>query len=451
MIFENGFSKTKTARESGFLFVFVSCGGSHRPYVMQNQYGEERMTRDYKALFSRLHGDREAYYGRWNHDRPLAITTARRDELRRLHQILYKCIVYMARHYREFVPQYMPLSEKEMEILEMQSRCPFRAGTYRPDYIVSEQGSLLLCEITSRFFGHGIFMSYFSDCAAEKFLQKVRQTQEEGEPLSLSSSFNESMEYMLQITEGRKEIYVLKSADKTSEIALYKPFYEACGKTVEIFEADEVEKNTDRWKKGFVIGALNQKDILSFSMTTIEAMIRAGIYNDFRTILIVHDKRFMNLWFQDAFTDRCLTAEETAFLRSHAIPTFLYKEGEEIWKKARSDKDGFILKHHRLGKSEKVYAGPLTDDRTWEELWEKGDVRDMILQPFIRQRKYATVWEGRPFEDYICGMMLCADDRYFDSGLFRASSLPVTNIGDDRKVCPIHTDDPRILQRSDIL
>ena len=95
MIFENGFSKTKTARESGFLFVFVSCGGSHRPYVMQNQYGEERMTRDYKALFSRLHGDREAYYGRWYHDRPLAITSARRDELRRLHQILYKCIVYM--------------------------------------------------------------------------------------------------------------------------------------------------------------------------------------------------------------------------------------------------------------------------------------------------------------------------------------------------------------------
>jgi hypothetical protein len=48
-------------------------------------------------------------------------------------------------------------------------------------------------------------------------------------------------------------------------------------------------------------------------------------------------------------------------------------------------------------------------------------------------------------------MMLCADDRYFDSGMFRASSLPVTNVGDDRKVCPIHTDDPRIMQRADIL
>ena len=91
------------------------------------------------------------------------------------------------------------------------------------------------------------------------------------------------------------------------------------------------------------------------------------------------------------------------------------------------------------------------DKRTWEKLWEKGDVQDMVLQPFIRQRKYPTVWEGTLFEDYICGMMLCADDRYFDSGMFRASSLPVTNVGDDRKVCPIHTDDPRIMRRADIL
>jgi hypothetical protein len=212
-----------------------------------------------------------------------------------------------------------------------------------------------------------------------------------------------------------------------------------------------VESNIDRWKKGFVISALNQKDLLSFSDGTTEAMIEAGMYNDFRTIFLIHDKRFMNLWFQDAFTDRCLTGEEAAFLRSHAIPTYLYEERDDIWQEARRNKDGFILKHHRLGKSEKVYAGPLTDKRTWEKLWEKGDVQDMVLQPFIRQRKYPTVWEGTPFEDYICGMMLCADDRYFDSGMFRASSLPVTNVGDDRKVCPIHTDDPRIMQRADIL
>ena len=409
------------------------------------------MGEKYKEAFAFIHGEKAAYYGRWYHDRPMVITSARRDELRRLHRILYKCIAYMAEHYREYVSRYLPLSDREMQILDLQSRYPFRAGTYRPDYLVSEKGGLLLCEITSRFFGHGIFMSYFADCAAEKFLRKIEAEEGIGADLPLYSTLNERLQYMLQITGDKKDIYVLKSADKTGEIALYKPFYEAFGKKVVVFEAEDVERNIDRWKKGFVISALNQKDLTSFSEAALEAMIEAGMYSDFRTIFLIHDKRFMNLWFQDAFTDRCLTGEEAAFLRSHAIPTYLYREGDEVWEEARRNKDGFILKHHRLGKSEKVYAGPLTDKMTWENLWKKGDVQNMVLQPFVRQRKYPTVWEGKPFEDYVCGMMLCADDRYFDSGMFRASSLPVTNIGDDRKVCPIHTDDPRILQRADIL
>ena len=409
------------------------------------------MGEKYKEAFAFIHGEKAAYYGRWYHDRPMVITSARRDELRRLHRILYKCIAYIAEHYREYVSRYMPLSDREMQILDLQSRYPFRAGTYRPDYLVSEKGGLLLCEITSRFFGHGIFMSYFADCAAEKFLRKIEAEEGIGADLPLYSTLNERLQYMLQITGDKKDIYVLKSADKTGEIALYKPFYEAFGKKVVVFEAEDVERNIDRWKKGFVISALNQKDLTSFSEAALEAMIEAGMYSDFRTIFLIHDKRFMNLWFQDAFTDRCLTGEEAAFLRSHAIPTYLYREGDEVWEEARRNKDGFILKHHRLGKSEKVYAGPLTDKMTWENLWKKGDVQNMVLQPFVSQRKYPTVWEGKSFEDYVCGMMLCADDRYFDSGMFRASSLPVTNIGDDRKVCPIHTDDPRILQRADIL
>jgi hypothetical protein len=36
------------------------------------------------------------------------------------------------------------------------------------------------------------------------------------------------------------------------------------------------------------------------------------------------------------------------------------------------------------------------------------------------------------------------DDRYFDSGVFRTSSAPVTNKVDDRKMCVIHSDDERL-------
>ena len=81
----------------------------------------------------------------------------------------------------------------------------------------------------------------------------------------------------------------------------------------------------------------------------------------------------------------------------------------------------------------------------------EGGAEGMIAQPFIPQRTFPTVWEGQNYEDYACGMMLCVDDQFFDSGIFRFSSLPVTNVGDDRKGFIINTDNPNILSVSDVL
>ena len=359
-----------------------------------------------------LYGDQESYYHRWYHEKPMVITPERNAELRRMHSILYKCIEYMAANYADFTDKYMPLSEKEMEILEYQGKYPFLAGTFRPDYLVSDEGELKLCEITSRFFGHGIFMSYFAEAAAEKFMEKYPGSKRE-------SLYGQMMQSALDIVGDKEEIYVLKSSDKTSEIKLYKPFYKYFGKKVTILEADEVESRINDWNGKFVISALNQMDILSYSMDTIKAMIDSRMYNDFRTVFLIHDKRFMRLWFMPEFTRNFLTDEEAEFLRAHAIETWICKDksSEDILKKAYADKNGYILKHFRLGKSEKVYAGPLTDGNKWKE----------------------------------CGMMLCIDDKYFDSGLFRTSSCPVTNMVDDRKAFPLVTDDERIVSCGDIL
>lgn len=393
-----------------------------------------------------LYGDQESYYHRWYHEKPMVITPERNEELREMHRVLYKCVDYMAHHYEEFVDKYMPLSEKEMEILEYQGKYPFLAGTFRPDYLVTEGGELKLCEITSRFFGHGIFMSYFAEAAANNFMEKFPGSKRE-------SLFEQMMQSALDIVGSKQEIYVLKSSDKTSEIKLYKPFYEYFGKKVTILEADEVEGRIDDWNGKFVISALNQKDILSYSMDTIKAMIDSRMYNDFRTVFLIHDKRFMQLWYTPEFTRNFLTDGEADFLGKHAIETYICKDkaSADILEKAYADKDGYILKHFRLGKSEKVYAGPLTDESKWKALFDDGSVKDMIIQPFLHQKTFRTVWEGTPFDDYVCGMMLCIDDKYFDSGLFRTSSCPVTNVVDDRKAFPVVTSDERIISCGDIL
>ncbi len=386
-----------------------------------------------------MYRDLTEYYLRWYHTKPVVITSERRDELRRLHRVLYTCICHFVAHYREFLPICMPLSQREMDILAEQERNPFKAGTYRPDYIVANDGRLLLCEITSRFFAHGIFMSVFDLRARERFLKKI------GAPLC-PSRFQEMMDYMLSIVGDHKRIFVFKSADKTSEIRLYKQFYEQRGIQVTVLEAEEVESHIDQWKHdAFLVSALNQKDILRMSDPTLQAMMEAGMYSDFRNIFLIHDKRFMYLWFLDEFTNGCLDADDTKLLRSHAIPTFL-----GVPKEAFANKDAFIVKPCRLGKSEGLLPGPLTKEEEWQRRLRIAP-EEMVTQPFIKQKTYPTMWEDLFFEDYICGMMLCVDDRYFDSGFFRCSSLPVTNIGDNRMACVIHTDDPFIISHCDRL
>lgn len=392
-----------------------------------------------------LFADKTDYYHRWYHAKPMQITSERRDELRRMQSLLYKCIAYMAEHYREWVPKYMPLNEKVMEILDRQSRYPFRAGAYRPDYLISEEGKLLLVEITSRFFGHGIWGEYPSVVKAEQLMA-------ENPDMSWENRYNELLTYMRNIIPADSPIYVLKSSDKTSEIALYKKFYEYYGHEVTIYEANEVEEHIDKWSHDAVVfSALNQEDLLSFKMETLQAMIDVRMINDFRTIFLAHDKRFLHLIFVDEFTRECLTEEEAKFLRDHTIPTYMLNSHPEIWKDALAHKDQYILKPYDLGKSVGLHAGVMTDEETWKNSLAASQKGGFILQPFIKQRTYPCEWEGKHYDDYVCGMMLCMDDRYFDSGMFRTSSAPVTNKVDDRKMCVIHSSDEKLKKYCNVL
>lgn len=370
-----------------------------------------------------MYSDLASYYHRWYHDRTVLIGPGRSEELRRLHEVLLKC----AHHFVHVWRDYLPLGTREQEILAEQERYPLRLGTWRPDYILCTDGSLRICEITSRFFAHGIFMSWFGHELSTRFMSKHPD-------VAWRDGFGAMMQKMLDITGGRRRMYVFKSADRTGEIRLYKRFYEANGLSVTVLEAPEVESRLAEWASPecFLVSALNQKDIMAMSDKTLQAMMEGGMYSDMRNVFLVHDKRFMKLWFDDSFTSGCLTAEETEFLRAHAIPTF---EAVDKLPELLARKDDWILKPWRLGKSEGVHAGPLTLSEEWGELLRNPS--GCIVQPFMPQRTFPCTWEGQSFNDYMCGMMLCIDDGYYESGYFRCSSLPVTNVGDDRKAAVI--------------
>ena len=386
----------------------------------------------YETLFAGLHEDLIPYYRSWAHDCPMIVTSERDRELRRIQQVLYKCCTFYAGHYREYL-DLIPYDEKILEILDYVSPVPFKAGTFRPDYLIVDDGSIQLCEITSRFFGNGYFLSFFMEHAGRVFAEEAGVTDE-------VTYFEDFLSYMAAMPEGRKKLTVLKSADKSDSIRLYVPFYEALGLKTVILEADEVERHPEELADSMVVSALNQKDLLSYSSDTLKRMADSGMRNDFRTIFLLHDKRFFSLFREPSFTDRCLSPDEAEFLRKHAVETWLYGMRKDVWEDAERHPDAYILKHHCLGKSEKVYAGCLTEKEEWLGLFRTGAVKEMILQPFKSQRIFPVMWKDIKLDDYISGTILCVDDRYFGTGLFRTSTRPVINQTDAHKAAPVMTD-----------
>ena len=395
-----------------------------------------------EQLFANLHSDLIPYYRSWTHDAPMVVSRLRDNELRRMSSLLYRACASYVTCYRDYL-DLIPYDDKTLELLEHAERYPFRAGTWRPDYLVLEDGGLKFCEITSRFFGNGYFLSYFMECTGESFAREAGITDR-------VSYFEELLAYFAAMAKGKERLSVLKSADKSDSIKLYVPFYRALGMQARIFEAEEVEENLDALEGSMVVSALNQRDLLSYSMDTLKTLCDFGMINDFRTIFLLHDKRFFRLIFEDSFTREIFDEEETAFLRAHVVETFLWGE-DEIWEKARKEKDGFIVKHHCLGKSEKVYAGCLTTPEDWEQLFASGETRHMILQPFMQQRICTTNWQGRQLNDYVAGTALTVDDQYFGTGLFRTSTRPVINQTDAHKIAQLITDQAEKLKRYYVL
>ena len=393
------------------------------------------MNGTYWDLFDSLHKDLSVYFFNWYFDRPMVISKERDMELHRVQQLLAKCLHFYADHYEEYL-DLIPYDEKILHILDMVKDKKYVLGTFRPDYIIGADGRIQICEITSRFFGNGYFLSFFAD--------------KKGRELAKASGYevrDDRMESMLayyaRMADGFSRISVVKSADKSDSIRLYVPFYRALGKPIRVFEYDEISANIDWIKDSLILSALNQKDILAMSDDILELMTETPRYNDFRTVFLAHDKRLFSLFFMDSFTDRFLGKDDTAFLRDHVIPTYIYGQNDAVWEDARLNKNSYIIKHHCLGKSERVYAGCMTDENEWQAQWDSGAVREMILQPFITQRCTPNVWHGQSFMEYIAGTILSVDEEYFGTGLFRSSSLPVLNKGDDRKVSIVLADEPQ--------
>ena len=370
------------------------------------------------------------------YDEPCAIGPESQSRFKRIQHLLYKSFKYFLPRYRNY-EHIITYSEKTRQIADHFDLANVRIGFYRPDFVVNQQGGIQICELGARYYeaywGHGI---------PEYIMEKRSQCRNDLNGKRITRVVIEEAE---RWWGGLEQLAILKGRDREGDIRFYRPYFEQIGVPIQYIYPDTIADNLHLLKDGPVLSSFSQMELEALTSTEIEAVASSNCLNPLSTVMLLHDKRFLAVLWDDEFRSEFLTQEESDFLKPFLIPTYTRNQYPEIWEEARLNKDGYILKPQLLGKSEGIVPGPLVEEAKWARAFENDQIKDMVLQPWIQQKIFNGTIDGKSFQDYTTGMMLCIEDEFNGLGQFRMTSAPVANfIPDDRKMAPWMTNAPEM-------
>lgn len=374
--------------------------------------------------------DKKEYYKQWMFDEPIVISKNHNDKLIRLQKIMYKLVYEFVTSYNTY-KHLMPVDAKVEKIINVFNKKEYKIGTYRTDFVYDENNQVKLIEITCRFALNGVFLSELINKVALDYHSKKFNFFE------INDLYKTMYNHLETYLKGVDAIVILKGNDVRNESKIYSDIFSRMGLDVREVNYINIEKSIDSMQNSWIVSELSFDEITSFSDEIVERLMPLNIINDFRTVFLIHDKRFFSVLGKMELLKTVLTQEEITFFKDFYIPTYTSREEKSIWEEAKNEKDKWILKHRALGKSQKIYAGIVTEQEEWSQLFSDSEKEDMILQKWIPQKRILGEIGKEKFEDFVTGTLLFFDDNYFGMGDFRTSSHPVTNKGDHRKACSL--------------
>lgn len=371
--------------------------------------------------------DRFAYFNQWMFDEPVLISSEEDQDVKDLQKVLYKFINKFVSDYDQWA-HLMPLNKKSARVVKAFRHRPYAVGSYRVDTVFDQSGQQKIIETTCRFPLNGFFVAGVAD----KFSQAYQLAS--CDRLLTVNRYNDFLSHLNKLIGEHRKIIVLKNADTRNSSKYFIPIFQKAGFEVVALAPEEVEERNNEIGEGFVISELSIEELELLSDETLQHLANSDMINDLRTVVLIHDKRFHAVLGDENLRRATLSSHEVELLDKFYVPTFCYGDASALWKEAQSDKGSWIMKHRSLGKSKEVYAGIVSTEQEWSDLFTRPDLNDFVLQRWIEQPRVKGTVNGKEFNDFVTGTLLFFDDNYFGPGMFRTSSFPVSNKVDDRKM-----------------
>ncbi|MDW3193271.1 MAG: hypothetical protein R8G66_12945 [Cytophagales bacterium] len=284
-----------------------------------------------------------------------------------------------------------------------------------------------LLEITCRFAFNGYFQQAIFEQMSKDYLKVQRSN------VATEHPYDELFGYLFPSISKYNKLIVLQGEDQKNESKLIAPYLSKIG--VELIRVPYQEASTlnANLETSIILSELGFDEILAMEKSVLSRMIQHNFWNDLRTVFLIHDKRFFSVLYNDSFRKDVLSSQEDEFFKSFLLPSYNYAVGSDIWREARDNRSCWIMKSSSLGKSQGVYAGALTSEEEWHQLFASNAKEQMVLQKWVPTTRVSGTIGSQKYHDYLTGTLLFLDDQYFGLGEFRTSSYPITNKVDHRK------------------
>ena len=378
--------------------------------------------------------DGVARYDPWTYDAPLVCDEGRVRELEALQEAMLALAEGVASHFDALLP-HLPYDGAVKGFFAKLAGKPMRAGAFRPDFLVTEDGHLWLFEITCRFPLNGTFLS--EGCNQ---LPKIRRYIQDHQLESVG--YTRKLVQTLLAWAGQADaLWIIRGRDSArNESSALQPHFDGAMPLPFVYISLEdfiaLDPSAFAGTKALV-AEINFEEWQRIPDTHLEAMLEGPLLNDPRFVFITHDKSFFALPFMEEIASTVLSDQEARLLRKHFAKTLLPGQAPEAWENALQHPERWIIKPRRLGKSEGIVAGALADYEAWKALIERAEHSDVVLQQWHEPRRIEGSIGDREYEDVFCGTWLCWGHESLGPGLIRASTHKVINVKDNRKAACI--------------
>jgi hypothetical protein len=363
--------------------------------------------------------ERSEYFGRWFVDDPYPVDTALDATFAAVYDALSAAIELFVADFARWsaIIPFPPLAHR---IAALTAGVPYDKGTFRTDVVFAQDGTARMIEITCRFVMNGFVRHAIYDHLARAHGFALRRPDRYAAFLPVLSDWLGDDPVMIRGEESRNDSEMLEW------------IFTAAGRRLEVVAPEALADAWPRLRGRRIVSEMNHGEIARLDDAMLRTLIEAGMRNDLRTAVLVHDKAFFAVMSLPEF-QAALPAEHRETLGRHLQPTWLAELAPDLWAQARVERAGWIMKPRNLGRSEGVIAGALSSTDEWDAAWQTADPRTTVIQRFVDQPRWRTSLRGQPLDDFVVGTLLFAQEGYFGPGMFRLSSLAVTNVGDDRK------------------